>query len=182
KFTGTSGASVINRGHINAGPGGYVALLGRNVVNDGVISARLGTVAMAAGEPMTPNFRGDSLVDVTIDKGTMNALVANHRAIKADGGQVIMTAKAADEVLSAQVNNTGIVQARTIASLTGGQARTGKIKILASGGTANIKGRLDASAPNGGNGGTIGTSRDSVNTADSAAINTKARNRHDATR
>ena len=176
RLTGTSGASVVNRGHINAGPGGYVALLGRTVVNDGVISARLGTVAMASGEQMTLNFGGDSLVDVTIDKGTMNALVANHRLIKADGGQVIMTAKAADQVLSAQVNNTGIVQARTIASLTGGQARTGKIKILASGGTANIKGRLDASAPKGGNGGTIETSGDKVNIADSAVITTKAAN------
>ena len=177
RFTGTSGASVINRGHINAGPGGYVALLGRTVVNDGVISARLGTVAMASGEQMTLNFGGDSLVDVTIDKGTMNALVANHRLIKADGGQVIMTAKAADEVLSAQVNNTGVVQARTIAALTGGgTARTGKIKILASGGTANIAGRLDASAPKGGNGGSIETSGDKVKIADTAVITTKASN------
>src|SRR5262249_14803510 len=111
RFSGTSSASVINRGHIHAGPGGTIALLGRTVVNDGVISARLGTVAMASGEQLTLNFGGNSLVDVTIDKGTLNALVANHRAIKADGGQVIMTAKAADEVLSAQVNNTGIVQA-----------------------------------------------------------------------
>jgi filamentous hemagglutinin family protein len=180
KFSGTSSASMVNRGNIHAGPGGYVALLGHTVVNDGVISARLGTVAMASGEQMTLNFGGNSLVDVTIDKGTLNALVANHRAIKADGGQVIMTAKAADQVLSAQVNNTGIVQARTIASLKGGApgstVHIGKIKILADGGTANIAGRLDASAPKGGNGGSIETSGSRVKVADSAIITTKAEN------
>ena len=177
-FSGTSGASVINHGNIHAGPGGYVALLGKTVVNDGVISARLGTVAMASGQQITLNFGGDSLVDVTIDQGTLNALVANHRAIKADGGQVIMTAKAADEVLSAQVNNTGIIQARTIASLTGGgsgaQVHVGKIKLVAVGGTTNVAGTLDASAPNGGNGGSIETSGDHVKIADGAVIKTSA--------
>src|SRR5262249_42286863 len=168
----------VNQGHIHAGPSGYVALLGRTVVNDGVISARLGTVAMASGEQMTLNFGGNSLVDVTIDKGTLNALVANHRAIKADGGQVIMTAKAADEVLSAQVNNTGIVQARTIAALKGGSgtrvAHKGSIKLLAQGGTVNVAGTLDASAPKGGDGGFIETSGDKVKIGDSAVITTKA--------
>src|SRR5262249_39140994 len=124
-------------------------------------------------------FAGNSLLDVTIDKGTLNALVENKRAIIADGGQVIMTAKAADEVLSAQVNNTGIVQARTIASLKGGGAgtvHTAKIKIVAEGGTANIGGRLDASAPKGGNGGFIETSGSKVRVADNAVVTTRAAN------
>src|SRR5215510_9359753 len=140
RFSGTSAASVVNQGNIRAHGGGYIALLGRIVSNDGVINARLGTVAMASGEKITLNFGGNSLVDVTIDKGTLNALVENKRAIRADGGQVIMTAKAADAVLSAQVNNSGIVQARTVAALKGGSgatatARKGSIKLLADGGT-----------------------------------------------
>src|SRR5262249_52667833 len=114
-------------------------------------------------------------VDVTIDQGTLNALVENRRAIRADGGRVIMTAKAADAVLSAQVNNTGIVQARTISALRGGGAvRTGTIKIQAYGGKTKVAGKLDASAPRGGNGGFIETSGDQVQIADSAVITTKA--------
>jgi filamentous hemagglutinin family protein len=176
-FSGTSAASVTNLGQINASPGGYVALLGKTVSNQGVINAKLGIVAMSSGEKITLNFAGNSLFDVTIDRGTLNALVENKRAIIADGGQVIMTAKAADEVLSSQVNNTGIVQARTIASLTGagvGQAHLGKIKIVAEGGTANIGGKLDASAPKGGNGGFIETSGSKVKIADNAVITTKS--------
>ncbi|MBN8968875.1 MAG: filamentous hemagglutinin N-terminal domain-containing protein [Rhizobiales bacterium] len=201
-FSGTSNAAVINQGRIRAHSGGYVALLGKTVSNDGVISARLGTVAMSAGERLTLNFEGNSLLDVTIDKGALNALVENKRAIIADGGRVILTARAADQLLAAQVNNTGIVQARTVAALKGGSVATGRkgrrttpkvnpnpnpeadpadvpmaqgsIKIYAYSGTANIAGTLDASAPKGGDGGFIETSGDVVNVADSAFVTTKA--------
>jgi filamentous hemagglutinin family protein len=178
-FSGNSTASIVNQGRIHAHGGGYVALLGNNVSNDGVISARLGTVAMAAGSQITLNFGGNSLLDVTIDRGTLNALVENKRAIIANGGQVIMTAKAADSVLSAQVNNSGVIQARTMAALTGGSgrtraAKTGSIKLIADGGTTNVSGKLDASAPKGGDGGTIETSGNKVKIADSAVITTKA--------
>src|SRR5262245_14829930 len=179
RFSGTSAASIVNQGNIRAHSGGYIALLGKTVSNDGVINARLGTVAMASGEKITLNFGGNSLVDVTIDKGTLNALVENKRAIRADGGQVIMTAKAADQILSAQVNNSGIVQARTVAALKGGGAgtvRIGKIKMVAEGGTTTVTGKLDASAPKGGDGGFIETSGSKVKIDDSAVITTKAAN------
>ncbi|HEY0233699.1 MAG TPA: filamentous hemagglutinin N-terminal domain-containing protein [Afipia sp.] len=182
KFSGNSAASIVNQGRITAHGGGYVALLGKTVSNEGVIAARLGTVAMAAGNKITLNFGGDSLVDVTIDKGTLNALVSNRRAIIADGGTVIMTAKAADQVLSAQVNNSGVIQARTMASLKGGSSgsssrgtvKLGKIKLVVDGGTVNVSGKLDASAPKGGDGGTIETSGNTVNVADGTIITTKA--------
>ena len=175
-FSGSSAASVVNQGAIHAHDGGYVALLGKTVSNEGAISATLGTVAMASGQKLTLNFAGNSLIDVTIDEGVLNALVENKAAIKADGGRVILTAKAADAVLSAQVNNSGIIQARTMAALTGGgaEARTGSIKLLASGGTIHVAGTLDASAPNGGKGGKIETSGDKVKIADGAVVTTKA--------
>ncbi|ACB95235.1 filamentous hemagglutinin N-terminal domain-containing protein [Beijerinckia indica] len=189
-FSGTSSASVINRGHILAHEGGYVALLGKTVSNEGVITATLGTVAMASGEKITLNFDGNSLIDVTIDKGTLNALVQNKRAIQADGGRVILTAKAADAVLSAQVNNSGIIQARTMADLKGGQATSGStggsvhvgtIKLLAQGGTTKVAGKLDVSAPNQGNGGSIETGANKVQVASKATIITKAASGQDGT-
>ncbi|WOJ89962.1 filamentous hemagglutinin N-terminal domain-containing protein [Methylocapsa polymorpha] len=180
-FSGSSAASVVNLGKIHAHDGGYVALLGKTVSNEGVITATLGTVAMASGDKITLNFEGNSLLDVTIDEGTLNALVENKAAIKADGGRVILTAKAADAVLSAQVNNSGVIQARTMAALKGGSdatttAHVGSIKLLASGGTVNVAGKLDASAPKGGNGGKIETSGNKVTIADNAIITTKAAN------
>ncbi len=160
RFSGNSAASVINRGSIRANGGGYVALMGKAVSNEGMIAAKLGTVAMASGEKITLNFGGDSLVDVTIDKGTLNALVQNKRAIIADGGQVIMTAKAADQVLSAQVNNSGIIQARSMAALKGGSSsrgavKLGKIQLLAEGGNVANTGKLNASAKGNADAGSI---------------------------
>ena len=107
RFSGSSAAAVVNRGTITASDGGYVALLGRTVSNEGAITATLGSIALASGDQITLNFGGNSLVDVTIDKGTYKALVENKGLIKADGGRVVMTARAADAVLSAQVNNSG---------------------------------------------------------------------------
>ena len=163
-----STGSVINMGTITAKEGGYVALLGPAVSNQGVIAATRGSVAFASGDKVTLNFNGDSLINVTVDEGTLNALVENKQAIYADGGQVILTAKAADDLLGAQVNNSGIIQARTISDLTG------EIKLLADGGTTIVDGILDASAPYGGDGGFIETSGDRVKIADGTFITTKS--------
>ncbi|GAB6126929.1 beta strand repeat-containing protein [Humidesulfovibrio idahonensis] len=163
---------VINLGVIKAtgsgSTGGYVALLGDQAINEGVIIADKGTVSLNGAQKVTLNFNGDSLVSVTLDEGSLNALVESKNAIIADGGKVILTAKAANELVASQVNVSGIVQARTLADLTGG------IEVYAHGGTANVSGTLDASAPNGGNGGTIETSGSTVKIADSAVITTYA--------
>ena len=42
--------SVINEGELKTTLGGYIALLGAEVRNQGLILASLGTVALAAGE------------------------------------------------------------------------------------------------------------------------------------
>ncbi|MDR0816835.1 MAG: filamentous hemagglutinin N-terminal domain-containing protein [Desulfovibrio sp.] len=163
-----NGAQVINKGTIKVNDGGYVALLGEQVKNEGVIVAERGTVSLNGATKATLNFNGDSLVSVSLDEGALNALVENKKAIYADGGKVILTAKAADSVIASQVNTDGIVQARTLGDLTG------EIEVNAHGGTANVAGTLDASAPNGGNGGFIETSGKTVKIADNAKITTKA--------
>jgi len=168
-FQGSGGSgSVINMGTLSAADGGYVALLGKEALNQGVVVATRGTAALGAGERITLNFNGDSLLSVSIDQGALDALVKNREAIYADGGKVFLTARAADELLGSQVNNDGLVQARTLADLKG------EIVAYAYGGTANIAGTLDASAPDGGDGGFIETSGEHVKIADSAVITAKA--------
>jgi filamentous hemagglutinin family protein len=165
-----STASVINFGAINIADGGYAALLGRQVSNQGTITARLGTVALAAGDKVSLNFSGNSLLNVTVDQGVLDALVENRSAILADGGQVVLTAKAVDALMATVVNNTGEIRARTVAN------RDGKIYLLGGfdGGTVNVAGTLDASAPDGGAGGFIDTSGAHVNVADGAVVSTLA--------
>jgi filamentous hemagglutinin family protein len=169
-FAGPSGAAVLNRGTINVTDGGYVALLGANVSNDGLIVARLGTVALAAGQGVTLDIAGDGLLNVAVDTGAVNGLVGNGGMIRADGGQVLLTAHAAGQLLRTAVNNTGVIEARTI------ESRSGKIVLLGDmqSGTAKVSGVLDASAPNGGNGGFIETSAASVYVADGVRVTTAA--------
>ncbi len=163
-------ASVVNRGRITAADGGAVALLGGQVHNHGVIQARMGTVALAAGNAFTLDFAGDGLLNVQIDQAAKNALVDNGHLIQADGGQVLMTAHASDALLQTVVNNTGVIEARTL------ENREGKIVLLGdfSGGTVKVDGKLDASAPDGGDGGFIDTSGAYVQVADDVMVTTFA--------
>ena len=126
--------------------------------------------ALAAGDKVSLNFDGNSLIGVTIEQGTLNALVENGNAIRADGGIVVLTAKGLDTVLSNVVNNTGEIRAQTV------ENRAGKIYLLGDmeHGVVNVGGTLDASAPNGGNGGFIETSAARVKLASDAQITTAA--------
>lgn len=170
-FTGTgSRAGVINLGTLNAADGGYVALLGNQVRNEGVVTARLGSAILAAGDRVSLNFNGDSLVGVTVDHGTLDSLVENKQAIRADGGLVVLTAKGLDTVLSGLVNNSGEIRAQTVTN------REGRILLLGDmdSGTVKVGGTLDASAPAGGRGGFIETSAAHVRIADDIKIETAA--------
>ena len=165
-----SNASVINNGQITAADGGAVALLGGTVSNNGVIVANQGTVALAAGNKVTLDFAGDGLLNVQVDEAVVDALVENRQLIKADGGQVLLTANAGEALLKTVVNNTGVIEAQTLGE------KDGKIVLLGSfdGGTVQVAGTLDASAPKGGNGGFIETSGAHVKVADNAKVTTKA--------
>ena len=170
RFSGNSGAGVVNQGSITAADGGYVALLGANVSNQGVISARLGTVALAAGDAVTLDVAGDGLVNITVDKGALKALADNGGLLQANGGAVLMTSKSAGNLLGSAVNNTGLIQAQSI------DTRSGTIRLLGdmAHGVVQAGGTLDASAPNGGDGGFIDTSAASVVIADSLKVSTNA--------
>jgi len=157
-FSGTTG-SVTNLGAISTSDGGYVALLGGQVSNQGTISAKLGSVDLAAGSDVTIDFAGDGLLSLQVNQGAVNALAENKQLIEAEGGQVLMSAKAANSLATAVVNNTGMVDAETISN------KAGVIELLADpvAGTVNVGGTLDASAPTSGNGGQIETSAATVN-------------------
>ncbi len=169
RFSGAGSGAVLNQGDIHA-DGGFVALLGASVGNEGVITTRLGTVALAAGSAITLDLAGDGLLNVTVNQGAVDALVRNGGLIQADGGQVILSAQAAGSLLASAVNNTGVVQAQTL------ENHNGSIRLLGGmqAGAVSVAGRLDASAPQGGDGGAIETSAARVHVADSAVVTTRS--------
>ena len=170
--TGSKDGSVINQGTLHASQGGYVALIGKSVKNEGVILAKLGTAALAAGDAVTMDFAGDGLINLHVDKAAIGALVDNQGLIVADGGQVLMTARAANALTETVVNNDGIIQAQTL------NMRAGRIMLdggpVDGTGGVTVGGTLDASAPDAGDGGFIDTSGKIVSIKDKTLITTKS--------
>ena len=134
-------ASVVNEGVLIAAEGGTIALLGGQVENKGVIRAKQGAIALAAGERITLGVSDDGLLNVKIDQAGLNALVSNHNALTAQGGQVTLKARASNAVAHAVVNNQGLIEAQTL------NGRSGKI-VLDGGeqGTVLAAGSLNTSA------------------------------------
>ena len=89
-FSG-SGGRIDNLGSLAAAEGGYIALLGGQVSNQGTVSAQLGTVALAAGNRVSLDFAGDKLLSLQVEQSAIDSLVENSQLIQADGGQVILT-------------------------------------------------------------------------------------------
>ncbi|WP_431822264.1 filamentous hemagglutinin N-terminal domain-containing protein [Burkholderia sp. F1] len=170
-FGGTSTADVINGGNLVAGEGGAIALLGAQVTNRGLVQAQMGTVALAAGSDVTLNFDGSKLLNVQVDGGAVNALASNERLLKADGGQVLMSARTASTLLQTVVNNQGAIEARTLRNSAGRITLDGY-----DAGTVNVAGALNASATTPGNAGTIVTRGADVNVALGAMVDTRATN------
>ncbi|WP_226939030.1 YDG domain-containing protein [Janthinobacterium sp. FT14W] len=105
---------------------------------------------------------------MAVDGGAVGALVNNGGLIQADGGSVVLTAQAAGDLLKTVVNNTGVIEAHSI------DTRGGTIKLLGDmhSGTVNAAGTLDASAPEGRNGGFIDTSAAHVKIDDGLKVTT----------
>ena len=125
RFTGTSKGAVVNQGTIRSA-NGDVALIGNAVRNDGAITAKNGTVDMAAGDDvlLRPVGANDRLAvkagngDVT-NRGTIDAAAAELRA-------------AGGNVYALSGDNGGIIRA-TGTSTIGGHvwltSNTGETKV-----------------------------------------------------
>src|SRR3989442_11493307 len=147
-FYNAGGAkSVVNQGNIVT-TNGYAALAGPQVRNDGVIIARAGTVALAAGDRVSLDMVGDGLIRVSVDQVALNASAINTGTIQADGGQVLLTARSANALLDTVVNNSGVIRANSLVARNG--------EIILDGGSAGIVSNPGTRTASGADAGTTG--------------------------
>ena len=173
KFTGKgASAGVINAGHINVSDGGFAALLGGQVNNRGVIAAKLGKVALGAGELITLDLAGDGFLSVAVPSSqlgnlvnTNGALVSNSGKIIANGGTVFLSAATASNILRNAVNIPGSIRANSVGT------HNGRIVINGGGGHVSITGHLAANGGKKHGGGTIQVSGASVTTSGKLSAN-----------
>ncbi|WNL30743.1 GLUG motif-containing protein [Aliarcobacter cryaerophilus] len=158
KFTGNSNESVINLGTIDVVNNGSVILAANEVKNEGTIKAIRGKIHLAGADEYTVNLNGNSLINLIVNKGVLDALVKNSGTIIANGGEVYLTTNAVNELLKGVVNNTGIIEANSLAGITG------YVELFAHGGTANVAGTINATD------GFVETSGDKVKIDDSFKV------------
>lgn len=142
---GATGA-IVNRGLIQAAPGGYVALLGASVSNEGRIVAPQGDVYLAAADAVTMRANAVALpigqsgrIKLELSPASINAAVANQKGgtIVTEGGQVYLQAAAVNAALAT------IIQSGSI-DTTGEQG--GAVHVLADGGHIRVDGSIKANS------------------------------------
>lgn len=143
RFTGThrnlrvDEFPLVNQGTISAAKGGYVALLGQRVLNEGTIVADEGTVALAAGLWVNVFVGAGGFLEVETElmPGTYQVAQNVTGTIQADGGRVILSGSHVEPgfpgFLNEVVNVDGIVRARAI------DGKEGRI-FLSAGGTGHV--------------------------------------------
>jgi filamentous hemagglutinin family protein len=159
-FKNATANSVINEGTITIKDSGSVILASNEVRNSGTIKAVKGKVHLVGTDSYSLNLNGNSLVNLKIDKGVLDAMVENSGHIIADGGEIYLTTNAVNELLKGVVNNTGIIEANSLDGLAG------HVEIFAHGGTASIDGTIEAQ------GGFVETSAKDLGVKSTAQIKT----------
>ena len=154
--------SVVNRGTITVKEAGIAAFVAPGVENSGIISANLGRVNLSSGSVFTLDFYGDKLITLGVDGKVLTQAVGpdgnplpsfaqNSGKIIANGGQVVMQASAAKDIVDNVINMTGIVEAKTAQMVAG--------EIILDGGEegiVNVSGTLDVTGSEPGQkGGTV---------------------------
>jgi filamentous hemagglutinin family protein len=143
-----STGKVINEGRISAELSGYVALLASEVQNAGVVVARAGTVAMAAGELITLNVDGmGSLAGIVTTPSAIATLIENKQAVQAPDGQIILSAMALNKLQSGVIKNSGSLEVNSLVSKGG--------KIYLEGDEINLTGTSKIEAKGTTGGGTV---------------------------
>lgn len=127
---GKADAKITNDGTITAKDSGLVGLVAPQVVNNGIIRAKLGKVNLSSGDTFTLDLAGDGLIQLAVTGDVKDQLVSNSGLIEAQGGEVYLTAAAARNAVNSLVSNSG-----TIAATSTGE-KTGKVRIFAEGSNA----------------------------------------------
>ncbi|MHB1948150.1 MAG: MBG domain-containing protein, partial [Gammaproteobacteria bacterium] len=169
--------AVINNGTITIKDKGMAALVAPGVENNGIISANLGRVVLAAGNVYTVDFYGDQLISFGVGAAVtkpavdssgkeLKDAVSNSGRIIASGGKVLMTAQTAAGVLDHSINMSGYVEARA-AKQQGGSI----ILMGGDNGVVKVSGTMVASGTKPGQtGGTVKVLGKHVQVVDNASI------------
>ena len=164
-FGGGPGSLISNSGKIIGNNAELVALISNAIENKGTIEVPMGTVVLAAGNTVTVGISPDGMVSIGVDEATANAMglkdqIKNTGTIEANGGRVILNAKAVDGLFEKAIHlakdgnsvsvvkaDDGTIEFKSLDDIYNEaiiQAQRGKIDIESKGGNVTNIGTMDA--------------------------------------
>jgi filamentous hemagglutinin family protein len=146
-----STAGIVNEGTITTAPGGYVALLGASVSNQGQINTQGGNAFLGAADTIKVPVSSTGRIKLELTAADMNANVSNTGSIITQGGQVYMQALALNQA-AAQIIQSGSIDTSGV--------QGGAVNILADGGKIRVSGSIESNSTNGTAGGDVYIGRD----------------------
>lgn len=119
----TAHGSIFNAATINIKEKGFFGLFGHSVTQTGHIAGEMGTVSMAVGDRATLTFADNDLVgfvlpDENAEQGGQLHVTKDAR-IETNGGNVLLTAQAAEGVVESVVRVEGVVKASSMHKVGG---------------------------------------------------------------
>ena len=126
---GAANAAIVNKGMITAEEGGVVAFVAPSVRNSGVITAKLGRVALGAGHTFVLDLYGDNLISFPISAEIAEQLTGPDGKLlsslvdvsgKVEAGSVQLSARAARGIIDNVINVDGEIIASGIKQLSAG--------------------------------------------------------------
>lgn len=137
-FNDANKNTIINQGTIEVKNSGSIVLASNEVINEGKIKAVKGSVQLIGASDYSINLSGNSLVNLRVQKGVLDAMVKNSGSIINDAGEIYLSTNAVNELLRGVVNNTGIIEANSLDDISS------HVELFAHGGEAQISGSISA--------------------------------------
>ncbi len=134
-------ALILNQGQINISDGGFGIMIAGGIENAGTIAAKVGTIALAAGEMVHVDISPAGRVSIAIDHAQAKQVldhqgkpitnqIKNTGTLAADGGVVLFKASSVGGIFEKAINLEGYVRADKF------DGKSGLVKVVTSG---NVK-------------------------------------------
>ena len=141
---GQADAAIVNNGQITAAQAGLVALVSPQVINNGIIQAKLGKIQMASADTFTIDLYGDGLIELKVSDEVAQQLIQHSGTLDAQGGTILLQAAAGKQIVDSLIHIDGELKAPSVSQVGG--------KIIITGDTINLKDgtHIDVSGKTGG--------------------------------
>jgi len=135
---------ILNEGKFYGQDGASIALIAGAIRNAGIISSEGGAVALAVGGEVSLNIDDRGLISAHVDDGVEGTVydfsgnrvsdgLAQAGTVSANGGIVLLSADAKEQVFDLLINHTGMTEARSMIEKNGeiiiSGGKTGKVRM-----------------------------------------------------